>query len=595
MKAKYILIFLLTLGVSSCDFLDPLPNGSYNEDNYMDYPTKIRGFIDKAYNLIQDSYYASYFIGTDAISDDAVYRLVSNSTRLFAMGSSNISQNPFSAVWNNSYQAIFYCNEFLKDNVGINTHYLLDAESDMALRKSLQGDAYALRAWNHYMLLRYFSGVSADGQLLGIPLLNENLPVIEMDGQNIKRPSFEECVQQILKDCDSAYVYLPENNRDYPGDKVYASPVLGSIRYRCFDRVAIDGLRAMVYLMWASPAFNPENNKQRYEMAAKYASDVLTHKLEKESTLGFDPKNPINWSDGNDGEIVWTSDIVKSSVFESHFLPSSLKGTSDIVPTQELVDAFPMANGYPITNPLSGYDPTKPYEGRDPRFYSTIFFDGAQMFRDTNNELLYTFDTSETGLEAPGKVGTSPTGYYIKKYIYPGYYPYDATVLTGYRSIRFMRWEQMCLIFAEAASEVVSPTDKTTYNISPAEAIAYLRSRTTTDNKPGLGASSDPYLTECSADPIKFKELVKNEWRITTCFEGQRYFNLRRWTADHNDLSAINTTVHGVSVSTTSSGKVYTKVEIETKAFPSLWNPLPYTEVRKCPGMVQNKGWESWK
>ena len=41
--------------------------------------------------------------------------------------------------------------------------------------------------------------------------------------------------------------------------------------------------------------------------------------------------------------------------------------------------------------------------------------------------------------------------------------------------------------------------------------------------------------------------------------------------------------------------RTYVTNVIETKAFPSLWNPLPYTEMRKCPNLVQNKGWESWK
>ena len=45
---------------------------------------------------------------------------------------------------------------FLENNIGLNTHYLLDPESDEALRISLQGDAYALRAWYHYDLLRVF-------------------------------------------------------------------------------------------------------------------------------------------------------------------------------------------------------------------------------------------------------------------------------------------------------------------------------------------------------------------------------------------------------------------------------------------------------
>src|SRR5690625_1881440 len=60
-------------------------------------------------------------------------------------------------------------------------------------------------------------------------------------------------------------------------------------------------------------------------------------------------------------------------------------------PTQDLVDAYEMANGQipilgyeddehliPKVNPESGYDENNPYKNRDPRFYATIFYNGAQ-------------------------------------------------------------------------------------------------------------------------------------------------------------------------------------------------------------------------
>lgn len=40
-----------------------------------------------------------------------------------------------------------------------------------------------------------------------------------------------------------------------------------------------------------------------------------------------------------------------------------------------------MANGYPITDPRSGYDPQKPYDDRDPRFYAAIYYNGSSVLR----------------------------------------------------------------------------------------------------------------------------------------------------------------------------------------------------------------------
>ena len=54
-------------------------------------------------------------------------------------------------------------------------------------------------------------------------------------------------------------------------------------------------------------------------------------------------------------------------------------GWSAFVPIQDLVDAYEMKNGLTIEEAeLTGeYDPVHPYKNRDPRFYSTILFSGA--------------------------------------------------------------------------------------------------------------------------------------------------------------------------------------------------------------------------
>lgn len=590
MKKNILYISAAFLALNSCSFLDPLENGSYNEDNYREYPKIIRGFVDKAYNLRPSTYYANEFIGSDAAADNAVYRVQNEGMRLFSLGGGNISSNPFSSVWTRSYEAINYCNLFLEDNLGLNTHYLLDAESDMALRRSLQGDAYALRAWYHYDLLRVFGGMDENGELLGVPIMTVPSRIEDADPASVSRASFDDTVRQILEDCDSAYAYLPLNNRDYPGDKSYATPVLGSVRYRCFDQVAIDGLRAMTWLLWASPAFNPEGDKERYRNAAFYASRVIRHKLDKESQLGFDPMAAFNWGDINSPEIVLPTNVGTSAI-EDKFYPQGFGGDAFLVPTQDLVDAFPMANGYPISDSRSGYDPARPYEGRDPRFYATIYYDGAQIIRNTNSEVMYIFETSSGSKDAPGQVSTSPSGYYVKKFTYRGYNPYDASPIRGYRSVFLMRWEQMCLIFAEAACNVGSPLQSSEFGLSARDALAYLRSRTTSDGMSGLGKDSDPYLNECAASSERFMELVRNEWRIVTCFEGTRYFNLRRWSRPE-DLSSLNVAVHGAVVSPDGS---FRTVELEKRDFPSLWNPLPSSEIRKCAKLQQNAGWDNWK
>lgn len=598
MKRKiYLLVLSVTAGfMSACTFLDPLPNGSYNDENFELYPELLRGFVDVVYNeLLPETYLDNYYIPMSCATDDAIYSSPTAAWRIFSSGSAKMLSNPFDTKWRDNYRAINYLNMFLENDRGYNTRYMVAEDSDLALRNCLQGSAYGLRAWMYFDLLRVFGGKAENGELLGVPILTEPTDPKTADASTIERATFDECAEQILKDCDSAYKYLPRNNRDYPGDPQQSIQITGSARYKSLDQIAIDGLRAMVYIFWASPAYNPENDMSRYDKAARYAAAVIKHKLEVESTLtgGFDPTRGFSWHNVNSPEIIWPSEMRQSSNLETSFYPQQFGGSALVAPTQDLVDAFPMANGYPINDKRSNYDPTHPYEGRDPRFYATIFYNGAQVRRLNNaSEVMYTFECANGGKDAPGSNEVSATGYYIKKFIYRNWNTNDTTKELGYRCIHFMNWTKMCLIFAEAANKYVGPTDEGTYGYSARQAIAWLRNRPTNDDEPGLGTFGDPYLDECAAEATTFEVLVKNEWRVETCFEGDRYYNLRRWATD---VSEINKPIHMAKISNQSGLISYEYPVVETLKYPSLWAPIPYTEIRKCPKLLQNQGWETWK
>ena len=598
MKRKiYLLVLSVTAGfMSACTFLDPLPNGSYNDENFELYPELLRGFVDVVYNeLLPETYLDNYYIPMSCATDDAIYSSPTAAWRIFSSGSAKMLSNPFDTKWRDNYRAINYLNMFLENDRGYNTRYMVAEDSDLALRKCLQGSAYGLRAWMYFDLLRVFGGKAENGELLGVPILTEPTDPKTADASTIERATFDECAEQILKDCDSAYKYLPRNNRDYPGDPQQSIQITGSARYKSLDQIAIDGLRAMVYIFWASPAYNPENDMSRYDKAARYAAAVIKHKLEVESTLtgGFDPTRGFSWHNVNSPEIIWPSEMRQSSNLETSFYPQQFGGSALVAPTQDLVDAFPMANGYPINDKRRNYDPTHPYEGRDPRFYATIFYNGAQVRRLNNaSEVMYTFECANGGKDAPGSNEVSATGYYIKKFIYRNWNTNDTTKELGYRCIHFMNWTKMCLIFAEAANKYVGPTDEGTYGYSARQAIAWLRNRPTNDDEPGLGTFGDPYLDECAAEATTFEGLVKNEWRVETCFEGDRYYNLRRWATD---VSEINKPIHMAKISNQSGLISYEYPVVETLKYPSLWAPIPYTEIRKCPKLLQNQGWETWK
>ena len=83
----------------------------------------------------------------------------------------------------------------------------------------------------------------------------------------------------------------------------------------------------------------------------------------------------------------------------------------------------------------------------------------------------------------------------------------------------------------------------------------------------------------CSSD-------LRNERRIELCFEGFRFWDLRRWKAD------LTETAKGININKSKTN--YTVVNVERSAYSNdymHYGPLPEKEVIKYDARVQNKGW----
>lgn len=172
----------------------------------------------------------------------------------------------------------------------------------------------------------------------------------------------------------------------------------------------------------------------------------------------------------------------------------------------------------------------------------------------------------------------------------------DASINRQPHSKFLIRWAHMILTFAEAANHVTGNPNTALYGLTPKVAIAYLRTRPSYDNT-ALGFGADPYLTEvANAGEIAFDAFVKNERRIETCFEGMRFYDLRRWTTDADWDAVINTTVHGVSVTQNAdlSFAYDLNYEIDKSVYQSPYLPIPYSEMLRMSNLIQNEGWEAW-
>ena len=588
------LIFLMLSCSEDPAFLEPYPDGSRTGEDVWKYPEMARGLIGRAYDFIPDNYDDNYGAYLDCATDNAVSTSTTMGIRKLATGNIDTGNYPFNSFWGNAYEAIFLVNTFLKDDKGYNTRYIVDDDLDQLVRDRLQGEAYALRAWYHWKLLQLYGGESINGELLGVPIVTEPLDLTET--VDLPRDTYDACVEQILQDCDLAYQYLPLAHRDFlvedfASQRTYA----GSRYFRRMSGIIVRAMQANVCLTWASPRFNPTNDNSRWAMAAEYAKEVMDFKLNVDNVSGgFDPVQSVNWVNPNFPGVVFVSEYDNNnSDMERMFYPGGFQGDGMMGATQELVDAFPMANGYPIDDSRSGYDPENPYEGRDMRFYNTIFHNMAEAKRNETGAAMYTFETWDNGgKDAPLiRADNTRTGYYIKKFLYMGLNFSDNNVDEQPRSKFLIRWAHMCLAFAEAANHDVGPTNSSKYGISAKDAIKYLRSRKVIGDQGGI--TDDPYLDEvAAAGEAAFDEFVKNERRIETCFEGMRFFDLRRWNIP---LSELNKSVHAMQVTKDGDDFTYNSIELENRSFTSPYLPIPYGEILRMDNLEQNEGWEGWK
>ncbi len=603
MKRIIIILFAAAFTLTSCDDLftpaeENNPDLSLTEEN----PVYALALLANAYT--RSPYSSQSF--NDVATDDAVINQTSNSYLKMATGSWSASNNPMDE-WTTCKAAIQYINIFLSK---IDDYSFSDTEvvSEM-FRDRLQGEAYGLRAMYMFYLLQAHAGYGAtSGQLLGVPIVTE--PEDKDSEFNLPRNTFAECMEQIYADVEKAVELLPWDFQDIYSDadvpSKYASLGVAYDQYnRCFGsdfKLRMTGriaraFRAKAALLAASPAFNPDGDVTLWEKAAQYNAELL------DNIGGIDGLCP----DGNDwysaahaseienlepgessAELLWreAKDTGSYGLEQSNF-PSSMYGGGQINPTQNLVDAFPMANGYPITDSNSGYSSTDPYTNRDPRLSLYICYNGTVMGATTTK---YTIDTSVNSSTYDGlnrEDGTSTrTGYYMRKHLREDVLLTSTTQNGQPHCQPRIRYTEIFLNYAEAANEAWGPVGTGTSGYSAYEVIKAIRERA------GVGTdNNDAYLRSLRSDKDKMRELIHNERRIELCFEGFRFWDLRRWNAD------LTETARGMSItsggSTTGGATTYTVISVENRNYSDYqhYGPIPQSEILKFDALEQNKGW----
>ena len=599
MKLKNILILAaLVASFSACaDLINPTQENIQTEEQMFKDPSSAQGILGYAYANLPFETKSN----TDIATDDAVTNDLGNALRTMAQGSWTAVNNPVS-MWDARKSTIQYLNLFIKNAAGV--PWAENEAKRTMFTDKLTGEALALRALNMYYLLRNHAGWTASGELLGIPIILE--PEGAGSDFNQPRATFEACVKQIYDDVDAAMELLPMDyvdlgNASQIPEKYKAIGVTNHVEYnavfgatfngRVSGRIA-ESIKVLTAILAASPAY-AEGSGVTYEDAAELAASSLDR---IGGVAGVDPTGYKWFMDKTtiDGlgsgacppEILWrgsinqgTEDYAFGINQEKDNYPPTLYGSGRINPTQNFVDAFPMANGYPIDEANSGYSATDPYADRDPRLSEYVIYNGA-TYKDTQI-ITGAYSTDNNGLN---KTSTSTrTGYYLRKLLRDDCSANPTATNAKKHYPVYIRYTELFLAYAEAANEAYGPSVAGPSGYSAYDVIKAIRSRA------GVGADNgDAYLESIKNDQAKMRELIRNERRIELSFENKRFWDMRRWGLD------LNETAMGVKIEQNAGVLTFTPIEVEPRNYADYmyYGPIPETEVLKWSNLDQNKGWE---
>lgn len=576
MKKFRILILAMAAAaaLSACqDALDLRTNGTIDMSEVFKDRNRTRGYLNACYNYIKDP-----SVNVGSFTDDA-----QNSQDVVAGSSydvwyhSDITSNNFSDhnwdgnPWGNYFEGVRKCNVFLA-NIDGATAEMQDWE-----RAGWKAQALTLRAWYYLQLMKRY------GQL---PLITTDLGTSH-DYSTDSKATVSEIAAQILADCDAAIATEDSEAYSY----VYRTQQWGMATKALAQAIRCETATYVVSPLMGDGTYSADE-------ALNIAADALAKVLANDYSLwtsesgGYNAYasyflyNPEDYR-AQDKETIYGG--VRTAVWSSCGVPIvSGSSTAGTCPTQELVDAYEMANGkpaitgysdeqhlQPIINAESGYDETKPYVNRDPRFYATVFYNGSTRGTD----VISTVAGANCGLNATDKRYTH-TGYYMRKYAHNASNRNSNS--DGY--MRVVRLAELYYNFAEVAYKVVEPDNIVTVsglNMSARDAVNAVRARVGMPEIPKGLSESD------------FEQRYRNDRRVEFALEADRYFSLRRW----KEL-ASSAVVTGMKVSGTGDAVTYERFAFEkrsTSADKYLLYPLNLTEASKILDLTgndwQNPGW----
>lgn len=554
----------------------------------------------------------------------------------FGRGEQNVT-SPYSNDWNSLYQGIRYCNTLI-DNI--------DAVPDMGVDEKNQwkAEAKVLKSYFYYWLVRKWGPV---------PIVKENFDVSDgIEKVRVFRDNIDDCFDYMIELIDEAMpdLELMEAGDDELGriNKVVAAAIKAkeavSAASPLFNNnseefTLVDSRGVQLF-----PSKTEAQVRQRWEAAmtaCKEAIDLCTEagkdlyyydgairadehiiqELTLREALCSSWNKECVWGNAQyyvsgTGRSAATSHLTFMTTpnLDPVNYPQfgSLRGYDCIGVPMKIVEQFYTKHGIPVENDRERAD-VDPYElrtvtdtpdehwymqagqqtaqlnfDREPRFYADLGFDtglwfGPNISNPTPNDL---YKINRTSMVANHN---RVTGYFLKKWS-----KYDTRV-TSNSAYAISPWiwpnirlADLYLLYAETINEVEGPN-----GAHSEEMFRYLDAIRTRAGIPGVKEAWDTY----SNAPGKYqtqlgmRDIIHRERLIELAFEGQRFWDLRRWKEARNEYQKgvfrWNTDQPG------SITKYYKKTSLAYQNFTLkdyFW-PFATATLENNVNLVQNLGW----
>ena len=611
--------------VSSCDYLgvsDQLAGGLQNTEQVFDNVSYTKRWYANVFAGIPD------YSGINSVNVGAFKNPWTGMCDELVVGYGNSSKynnsdrnaaNMGFHRYGDCYKYIRQANIFLQKAHPIMT---TGTQGDQLLEDELtqmKANVRFMRAFYHYLLFEQYGPI----------ILVKDKIYNATEDQDVPRNTVDEVIEYIDSELTAVASELTQE------------PIFEDKDYRAWPTKGVAlAVRAKLWLYAASPLLNggyrealsvtnpdgtrlfPDYDAGKWEKALAACKDFIDYaeagryELYKEykddNGAVIDPdKSVYNLFQKYTHEIIWATANndwggMNGDAFDRRIAPRCEKnGLGSTGVTQELVDAFYMKDGFPVSAtaylPQSilyqeeGYGTYKDqndnfskkytnvtvsnrYLNREPRFYNTVFFNGRQWPVSCNQVLFY--NGGNSGVQ---EGQATLTGYMLFKRFNRSVSLTNPGVASQFRPSIIFRLADFYLMYAEAANEV-NPND--------ARVLKYLNLVRERAGLPDI-ETLNPAIR---GNQELQRAAIQRERQIELATEGQRYFDVRRWMiADKNGEGRQNGYVHGMNVRGESNDKEDFNRIVEASQI--VFNrkmylyPMPDSEMRKTKNLVQNPGW----